>query len=76
MEASFDCNDKYRLVFLNGAQELAHLDLGPAKKPAGGLEIYKARVPAKAAAQGFTAIRIEPQEEGDNSRSVGHLTLR
>jgi hypothetical protein len=72
-EISLDNNDIYEIDFLAGGAVIAGTIVGPTLSQ-GGLIVYRIDVPETATESGFDEIRVTPKG-GDESWSVGHLTL-
>jgi hypothetical protein len=72
VEASFDNNDRYQIVFYSGRTSVARANVD-ARSTSPGLRVETIDVP-EAARAGFDSVAVRPLY-GDGSYSVGHLRL-
>jgi hypothetical protein len=73
IEISLDNNDRYRIEFLAEGAPVGASEVGPVLDR-GGLIPYRVPAPDPMPESGFDAVRVTPVQ-GDESWSVGHLTL-
>jgi arabinofuranosyltransferase len=75
LTAGLDDNDRYRLVFFHGEEELGSIDVATATLPEpGGIAGRSVMVPKKISGGGFDRIRILPLE-GDGNYCLGYLLV-
>lgn len=70
VEASFDHNDRYALVFFNGSRELGSVIVEPSWSY--GIVARTVATPERAHREGFDRVFVKPFE-GDGFYSMGHL---
>lgn len=76
IEAWLDHNDRYRIIYYRGAQELATETIPTAHLPApGGISARMIPTPKVAFSQGFDRLRILPLT-GETPYCLGYLALR
>jgi len=73
LEVSLDSPDDFEMVFLDGREEIAKVDI-PASYTSNLMTAYSVTVPSAAAAQGYDRIRIFPAR-GDDEYSLGYLKV-